>query len=333
MASRKMEAAIVEAEATKEVPPDANPDGRGPDGFFDPVPASELANVPAFDAEATEREANAIFDAAVATGVTNPPITPEEEDEAEPNDDEQFPDDGDGKEAETEPGESSDDGQDEAEQRDAETDDPEMRDRRSGDFEDAPNMNAVEPVIPPKTTDGFALKHPYSFPGDDRFPADDPYADAPDLSRMGSRLIKAYEDFKPLRGVIIRYYWKRRGGMMNGGPVYSLTSRISGLAKHHMKQGDYAIVLAVDNCKAAGYGAREVEAELFHSLCHLRQNDDGEIKIVGHDVNDFRRAIEEYGLYRPQLVTFADAIQEILAEQAELTDDATAEVNGGELAF
>jgi len=78
---------------------------------------------------------------------------------------------------------------------------------------------------------------------------------------------------------------------------------------------DYIIELAWDMW--AMFDFRQREALLLHEICHIYQDVSGEEvawKIESHNVEEFVRVIDVYGLWKPDLQAFAEAIRK--AEEA-----------------
>lgn len=58
-------------------------------------------------------------------------------------------------------------------------------------------------------------------------------------------------------------------------------------------------------------------ALIDHELCHFGVNEDGNLVMIGHDIEEFRCVVERYGLWTSDLRAFAPSV--IQATQARLT--------------
>lgn len=107
--------------------------------------------------------------------------------------------------------------------------------------------------------------------------------------------------------------FKAKHGETNG--KIKLGSCIKQGAVNKMLHGwDYIIELAWDMW--AMFDDTQREALLLHEICHIFQGGEEKVewKIEPHNVEEFVKVIEVYGLWKPDLVTFAKAIQ--AAEEA-----------------
>lgn len=99
-------------------------------------------------------------------------------------------------------------------------------------------------------------------PGKDDFSdADQEYLDAPALSRMGGELIERCEEFKHLRGLDIRYFWKARGGAPNNKVRLGRSYQPDGLEQGQLRQ-----VLNLATNLVCDYDERRPK----HSRCGVR---------------------------------------------------------------
>lgn len=143
-------------------------------------------------------------------------------------------------------------------------------------------------------------------PGNDQFEEHGvDFLEAPELGELAGDLIERYEELDHLTTTSIGYAWKAKGGESSGKAVFGKCVKASGLVKH-FSEHQFVIWLAADNCREWGFTQRQVEALLFHELCHAgeKESKDGEIKatLIGHDVEAFAAEIERYGLWQDDLV-------------------------------
>lgn len=154
-------------------------------------------------------------------------------------------------------------------------------------------------------------KYPH-VPQQHEFSGDDGYIDANDLGDLADVLIKRHPVlFGHLTNVHIDYLWKKKGGKSKGQFIYGKTQKVPPLLGHYTSY-DYIITLSADYL----YGAtsKNVEAVLFHELCHVQFNDDEEeqeVALVGHDVEGFVEEVKIYGAWRKSLRQFVKACQQL----------------------
>ena len=111
----------------------------------------------------------------------------------------------------------------------------------------------------------------------------------------------------------IDFLWKRTGGARNGAPTLGACQKPSGLLAY-FSGCDFVIWLAADHCKEQGLDDEQMEALLFHELCHIGQDDKGKPILLPHNFEGFRAEIEEYGLHDDRAKMMADAFQMHLFE-------------------
>jgi hypothetical protein len=137
--------------------------------------------------------------------------------------------------------------------------------------------------------------------------------------------------FGHLADLKVVYLWKNTGGKAKGKGVYGKTAKASGLVKHFSEQAAFVIWLAADHCRGAGYTERQLEALLFHEMCHTTVADadeetgrGGGPTLVPHDVEMFRAEVEVYGLWDADLREVAPAFRQaglFDADNGEAEDD------------
>ncbi len=103
----------------------------------------------------------------------------------------------------------------------------------------------------------------------------------------------------------VAYLFKLKHGETNGKIVLGTTAKQS--PKNKMLHGwDYIIEIAWDMW--AMFNDFQREALLLHEICHIYKEDKN-WKIESHNVEEFVRVIEVYGLWKPDLQAFALAIK------------------------
>lgn len=139
----------------------------------------------------------------------------------------------------------------------------------------------------------------------DRWPA------SADIVMMAKEIMTKYH--QTALEADIAFLMKLKHTLKNGAIVLGTCSKQSD--KNKLLHGwDYIIEISWDMW--AFFDDNQREALLFHELCHIRSEDDA-WKIRPHNVEEFSAVIEIYGLWKPDLKDFAEAIRK--AEEDEDT--------------
>ncbi len=136
------------------------------------------------------------------------------------------------------------------------------------------------------------------------------FLDAPDLYRLALRLIDSHpEKFAHLSQARFTCLWKKEGGLHDGKITLGKTSRATGFAKY-FGAVDIVIWLAADHLRH--YCRRNVEAVLYHELCHVGWDaDSGLITLLPHDFEGFAAEVREYGQWRYDLEVAGKAFTQL----------------------
>ena len=127
----------------------------------------------------------------------------------------------------------------------------------------------------------------------------------PELIQMAHELIE--EHHPKAKGAAIAYIFKAKHGETNGKVVLGSCAKQS--PKSKLLHGwDYIIELAFDMWCVLDDSQRE--AMLLHELLHIDRID-GVWKVQPHSVEEHTEVIEAYGLWKPDLQEFAQAIMAI----------------------
>lgn len=153
------------------------------------------------------------------------------------------------------------------------------------------------------------------------------FARAPELRTLADELIDRFDaKFAHLPQLRIDYLWKAEGGSSKGKMRLGQTEKLSGL-KQWYSSADFVVWLAVDNLQLAAAGEREIEATLFHELCHIGiSGESDQPTLIPHDVEMFADEVRTYGIWKPdlqclrQLGLFEREHQEILRGGLEAID-------------
>ena len=139
------------------------------------------------------------------------------------------------------------------------------------------------------------------------------FIDAPKLADIARRLIRACgEQFAHLNGVSIAYAWKRKGGVSKGRVKFGAIQKVSGVASFLAEERyQFLVWLGADNVRENEFTERQVEALIFHELCHTVFDDEkDEVILVGHEFEGFRDELQRYGLWNKGAENFARAVVE-----------------------
>ena len=162
---------------------------------------------------------------------------------------------------------------------------------------------------------------------------DTPFFRGDSIAEIGEALIAHFDEFKVLRDYRIAYFWKKKGGVKGETAILGGASRASGLAGH-LTQATFHIWLAADNCK--GFANYELEAALYHQLCHLDETEvesskpeigSKQIPVTrAYDLEMFQSEVERYGLWtialRHASNTFAQQLKlELAPAKSSQNDD------------
>lgn len=150
--------------------------------------------------------------------------------------------------------------------------------------------------------DGVA--HAY-VPPDTHFDEQDDYLESQALDHMADAERTRWSEFRHLKQARIRVLWKRKGGKGGGKNTWGKAATLSGLLRHYVPE-DFVIWLAADHCREAQLSQIDLQALIYHELCHCWFEEDettGEMKwsVRAHDVTAFTSEVERYGAWTPDL--------------------------------
>lgn len=155
-------------------------------------------------------------------------------------------------------------------------------------------------------------------------PADEMFGEADfipgsKLTKLAQALIADDPQFAFLRDWTdtIVCLWKRKGGTSGGKDVLGKCQQLSGAARHFAGKR-YLIWLGADTCRKARLTERQLEALVYHELCHLApgdlDDDTGEEqapKVVAHDFAGFTSELARYGAWQADLAVAQAAFEEL----------------------
>jgi hypothetical protein len=122
-----------------------------------------------------------------------------------------------------------------------------------------------------------------------------------DLERCANRLIAKHPTrFGFLQGFRVGYRWRAKGGKTKGKATLGRCQKTAGLLKN-FSGVDFIIWAAADNCRDAHMTFRDMEALVFHELCHTGCTEDYQPRVEPHDFEGFVFELQEYGAWTRDL--------------------------------
>jgi hypothetical protein len=160
-------------------------------------------------------------------------------------------------------------------------------------------------------------------PPDDAF-AGRLYRDAPELQNIAETLIERHGFLSDLAACDVRYFWRRRTGVSKGRVKIGFLKRASDLLGHY-SGADYILWLSATTARDGRFTDAQVEAAVFHQLCHLSIDDEGNYFKVNHDFEGFAQELTIYGPWTTDLAAggraFLRAAQLGLFDESDDADD------------
>ncbi len=147
------------------------------------------------------------------------------------------------------------------------------------------------------------------------------YKDAPEVRDLARQLMERFpEDFSSLAGAKIVYCWREKAQQKHDKTILGTASIVSGrnallVARNALGTEDWSegkdfafhvIEIAADAWKDLSEHQRQ--ALVYHELLHCGMDDDGDPLIMPHDVEEFRRVGEVFGLWKADLERFAESL-------------------------
>lgn len=143
------------------------------------------------------------------------------------------------------------------------------------------------------------------------------YRDAPDLANIAERLIEEHGHLRELVNCQIRYFWRRKTGVSKGRVKIGYCKRASDLLGH-FTGCDFIIWLSATTARDGKFTDRQVEAAIFHQLCHIETDDEGNFISARHDFEGFAAEVRQYGTWTEDLKLGGTAF--VAAQQMGLFD-------------
>ncbi len=128
------------------------------------------------------------------------------------------------------------------------------------------------------------------------------YSHAPEIQSIAEKLI---EIFKPeLEGFEIRYIFNAENPKKDGRECAALARKITGLNAYLSGTAEGFFVLEFGKPAFDNLTETQVIAITHHELQHFGISDDGNLMIIGHDVEEFAATVKIFGAYDTNLQIF-----------------------------
>lgn len=135
---------------------------------------------------------------------------------------------------------------------------------------------------------------------------------AHELRGIAVQLINRHETrFSHLANAQFCVLWKRSGGEKARKATLGQTQRAGGLVRF-FAETEFVIWLAADHLRTLEVTRQQLEALLFHELCHIAWDPQrGRRMLVGHDFQGFLAEVKEYGAWISDLEAAAKVMQQL----------------------
>lgn len=116
-----------------------------------------------------------------------------------------------------------------------------------------------------------------------------------DYRRLGERIIKEHEDLHWIKEsqIKIGYVESDKGKLSNGYMAFADCNKVPALYKAYIPY-DFVIRFYVPNVILLT--DEQIDILMYHELLHVGMDENGNTRIVPHDVEDFRCILDQYGL-------------------------------------
>ncbi len=117
--------------------------------------------------------------------------------------------------------------------------------------------------------------------------------------------------------LLIDYRWKKKGGHSGGNAVLGKCIRLTGLTRYLSLGAHFCVWLAADHCRDNKFTDEQLEALVFHELCHIEREqpeDEDEpvvYRTVGHDTELFFAELELYGAWKQDLQRLTEVVRQL----------------------
>ncbi len=133
------------------------------------------------------------------------------------------------------------------------------------------------------------------------------FTDAPQVERIAVRLI---EILKPeLEGFTIRYIFASENPKKDGRDAIGSMRKITGLNAYLAGEPEGFFVLETGIPAYLELTTNQKIAYIHHELCHPGVDENGNLTLYPHDIQEFNEVAAAHGAYFDRLQIFADAVE------------------------
>ena len=118
---------------------------------------------------------------------------------------------------------------------------------------------------------------------------------SPEYRRLGERIIKEHEDLHWIKEckISIGYVESDKDKRTNGKIIYADCNKVQPLYKAYVP---YDFIIRLYTTNTLMLDEKQLDILMYHELLHVGMEDNGEPKIVPHDIEDFKCILDRYGL-------------------------------------
>lgn len=140
------------------------------------------------------------------------------------------------------------------------------------------------------------------------------YADATEVEAVARELIRKVPEHEHLASARIRYLFRSGSLAHRGKAVYGRAIVLP--ERDRLLSGGYEAVIVISRQIWDLLQPAQRRALVDHELCHLTRNDDGDLALAQHDVEEFAAVIRRHGLWTEELRAVGRVVQERLPLEA-----------------
>lgn len=119
------------------------------------------------------------------------------------------------------------------------------------------------------------------------------FLEAPDLEEMALELLAQCEEFEHIRPLRVRYLWRDKGTSKAMGQC----TKASGFWRD-LAAVDFVIWVGAEDVRTSYFTRDQLEALLYHELCHIGLGEDGQPTMRDHQAEIFYAEFARYGVWR-----------------------------------
>jgi hypothetical protein len=186
--------------------------------------------------------------------------------------------------------------------------------------------HADQPALPGTPEPEF---NEYSVPVESAFEGKD-FMSAPGLRAIADAWISETEELAHLRGIPIRYFWKRRGGLKGGNPRLGNLQKPSGIVRYSLGHPTLLMWVAADHVRDLKLDHDKIRAAVLHELCKASPDPDDHsaYRVVGPDAEVFTLELQKCGLWSMDLREVGAHVKQLgLLDTLMLEPDQVADEN------